>query len=372
MNLEFSFTSILDTAGVLQGLILGILLIILNKKKLKSTFFLGLFLIVYALQRIPHILAEVHAFDKYPELFLLPLTFLWIIYPLFFIYTQQISILQDAKTKYWLLYPGLLFYIFQIYIYFLPYETKLAIAPEPWFELCFFIGILFGWSVAIWNLKIISNHKIEVYNQFSMTRYKELRWARTFLIVSVIGSMIYLFQHFAMDKNIYSRIFFLIFDLTIIYWVSYHGVKQINVQSVLSKEDIFESTRSPIAIKNNTTTSKDKSSQYLMEQIDKYMTTSEEFINKELSITDLASKLNVHPKRISNTINTLRKKNFNSYVNQFRIHKAIAMLKSNMSINLSMDGIGKEVGFHSKSAFYAAFKKVTGTTPTKFIEKQAV
>lgn len=370
MNLEFNFTSILDTAGVLQGLLLGILLLILNWVRRKKTFYLGVFLILYALQRIPHILAEVNAFETYPELFLMPITFLWFLYPLFFIYTQEISILEDEKTKYWLLYPGFLFYIFQIYIYFLPFETKVEIAEKAWFSASFFVGISYGWCIAIWNLKLISNHKIEVNNQFSMTRKRELRWARTFLIVSVIGSMIYLFQHFLLDKNIYSRIFFLIFDLLIIYWVSFHGVAQLSVNSLLSKKAMLETLPEDLNAQHSIVPNSDKNYAEIMEKIDSYMTTSEVFTKSDLSIIELANELNKHPKLISTTINSVRNQNFNTYVNHFRINKAIGMLKSYDSSNLSIEGIGKEVGFHSKSSFYKAFKKVTGVTPAEYKNKE--
>lgn len=370
MNLEFNFTSTLDIAGVLQGLILGTLLIYLFKKKDKSILYLGVFLVLYALQRIPDILTELNAFEKNPELFLLPLISLWVIYPLFFIYTQQIALLKDEKIKYWLLYPGVLFYIFQIYIYFLPYEAKLEISSEPYFKLGYFLGILFGWFVSIWNLKLIENHKIEVNNQFSMAQFKELRWVRTFLIVSVTGSMLYIVQYYLIDKNLYSRIFFLSFDLLIIYWVSYHGVEQLNVHSLLSEKNMFETLSEPAALKNDTVISSDKYKAERMAQIENYMSNSEIYTKPDLTIIDIAGQLTMHPKLISTTINSVRGQNFNTYINQYRIDKAITLLKSNASLNLSIEGIGNEVGFNSKSSFYTAFKKVTGTTPIDYKKKE--
>lgn len=100
------------------------------------------------------------------------------------------------------------------------------------------------------------------------------------------------------------------------------------------------------------------------------MRTSESFVKSELTIVDVAKDLRIHTKQISTAINKVHHQNFNSYVNQFRIEKAIKLLRE-QDTNLSIEGIGYEVGFHSKSAFYAAFKKVTGTTPTKFKEKKA-
>ena len=106
-----------------------------------------------------------------------------------------------------------------------------------------------------------------------------------------------------------------------------------------------------------------------MENIDSYMKTTEAFVRTELTIIDLSEKLKVHPKRISASINTIFNENFNSYVNQLRIKKAKFLLTDQASSYFSIEGIGKEVGFHSKSAFYSAFKKVTGTTPTKYKER---
>lgn len=370
MELDFNIISILDIAGTIQGLVLGILLIVLNKRKHKSTFFLGLFLILYAVQRIPDILTELNVFEYYPQLFLLPFISLWVLYPIFFIYTQQVSILKNQKIKYWLLYPGILFYIFQIYVFFLPYQTKLGLMETKWFSFLYFIGMCLGWLIAFWNLNIISKHTTEVSNQFSTTQSKELKWARIFLIISVVGSMTYIFQYYLIEKNIYTRIFFIFFDLLMIYWVSYHGVVQRNILSILSKKEMSyidnESVREEKVVSVDI-----ESLEACMKRVDEYMVTSESFIRSELTIVDLADQLKVHPKRISNVINKIHGKNFNNYVNEFRIRKAELLLQNNKLENLSIEGIGNEVGFHSKSAFYSAFKKVTGTTPTRYKSQHA-
>ena len=101
------------------------------------------------------------------------------------------------------------------------------------------------------------------------------------------------------------------------------------------------------------------------------MNSSEIFVNSELTIMDLADGINKHPKLVSEAINTVGKQNFNSYINQYRIKKAEVLLKTDKNINLSIEGIGNEVGFKSKSAFYTAFKKFTGTTPTSFKDHRA-
>ena len=106
-----------------------------------------------------------------------------------------------------------------------------------------------------------------------------------------------------------------------------------------------------------------------MVQIEDHMRTTEVFINPELTIVDLAEGWKVHSKLISTSINIIANQNFNIYVNRLRIEKALALLKTGNLEAYSMEGISIEVGFKSKSAFYAAFKKATGTTPIKYKAK---
>ncbi|MGB7395559.1 MAG: helix-turn-helix domain-containing protein [Pricia sp.] len=374
--MEYNFYAFFETVGFIQALTLGALLTAVHKSKYKSTLFLGFFLLAFALETVPIILESLGAFDLYPSLYLLPFDFFWLHFPLFYIYTQQISIFSDDKIKYWVLYPGILAFIAQLIFFFFSYEIKFAIADSVGYDIYTYCKIAYGLVIGVYTLFILNRHRIEVHNYFSMVESKELKWARNFLIFNIIGSLLYSIFNHTIGKSIFAEIFFVCFDLILIYWVSYHGVKQRNVISLLVKKEEFESASiEPLekilagrVDESNDESDKKEDKEALMEKIDAYMVSSESFTHKDLTIIDLSERLEVHPKRISTTINTVQNQNFNAYVNQFRVKKAEELLQDESKGHLSIEGIGNEVGFHSKSAFYSAFKKFSGTTPSKYKE----
>lgn len=371
-NLNFNFQVLLDAIGLVQGLTIGILLMVMSLRTFRSTFYLGLFLLFYALELATWISVNTKISESYPELFLLPFNFSWILFPLFYVYTQQVSVFSNRRIKYWLLFPGVITILAQLIIFWLPFEMKQEIEESFWHVLIFWIlGNYYSWIVGIWNLRLLYRHRIEVLNTFSQISFKELQWARFFLIylliTSVFGHIIaYGFPTIIEDNTIFS-----VMDLIAIYWVSYFGITQRNVRSIYATTFSKYSQKDPLPVKSNPDEMIPERLEELMAFIDNYMNSSEIFVNSELTIMDLADGINKHPKLVSEAINTVGKQNFNSYINQYRIKKAEVLLKTDKNINLSIEGIGNEVGFKSKSAFYTAFKKFTGTTPTSFKDHRA-
>lgn len=105
----------------------------------------------------------------------------------------------------------------------------------------------------------------------------------------------------------------------------------------------------------------------LLQRLDQLMGEQELFKDPNLKLPTVAKKLNILPHRLSQLLNDNLGKNFSLYINEHRIEAAKAQLKNQPAF--SLEAIGYDCGFNSKSTFYATFKKHTGTTPAKFRSK---
>ena len=87
------------------------------------------------------------------------------------------------------------------------------------------------------------------------------------------------------------------------------------------------------------------------------------YLNEELTLHSFAKGINMSSRLISSCINKSMGHNFNEWVNNYRVEKALEMIKSDQKNTLSIEGIGSDSGFKSRSAMYAAFKKKLGHSP---------
>jgi len=97
-----------------------------------------------------------------------------------------------------------------------------------------------------------------------------------------------------------------------------------------------------------------------------YMKTCKPYLEPELTIEQLSSKLSVRPKALSQVINESLQQNFFDFINRYRIEEAKHLLKAPPDKKMTVSEILYEVGFNSKSSFYTLFKKYTGLTPKDF------
>ncbi len=96
----------------------------------------------------------------------------------------------------------------------------------------------------------------------------------------------------------------------------------------------------------------------------------EQFLDSNLSLARMASKLETNSNYLSRIINHYKEKNFNNYINDLRIIYATEELKRNHILRkYTIKAIALEVGFKNAESFTNAFYKRVGIYPSYYIKE---
>lgn len=106
-----------------------------------------------------------------------------------------------------------------------------------------------------------------------------------------------------------------------------------------------------------------------IEAIRQLMEEKKVYRTQKLSISDIAKQLNYSPKALSALINEYFNKNFNDFINTYRVKEVEHRLASGDHKKFAIVTIALDAGFNSKSSFYEVFKKLTGKSPTVYIQE---
>ncbi len=99
-----------------------------------------------------------------------------------------------------------------------------------------------------------------------------------------------------------------------------------------------------------------------------YINAEKPYLNEEFDIEDIAEKLDIPRHHIIYCFTMILKKKFTTYRTTLRVEHAKELLSAGSANTLSIDGIGSQSGFPSRSSFYASFKSETGMTPSQYLE----
>lgn len=88
------------------------------------------------------------------------------------------------------------------------------------------------------------------------------------------------------------------------------------------------------------------------------------FLNPNLTLDETAKELKISKHLLSQYLNERVGKSFTNFINEHRIEKAKQLLES--KTNYTIEGLGYDSGFNSKSTFFSTFKKLTGKTPSEY------
>lgn len=105
------------------------------------------------------------------------------------------------------------------------------------------------------------------------------------------------------------------------------------------------------------------------ESIVDYLHTNKPYLNPDFDISDIAFDLKIPQNHVSYCISNIMNTRFTKLKSELRIQHAIELLKDGHNSSITIDGIGIQSGFKTRSYYYEVFKKETGYTPSEYLEQ---
>lgn len=263
----------------------------------------------------------------------------------------------------------------------------------------YYIGdVEFWFSIALdlfyiyLSLRLYRQYRTWIKNQFSETETISFRWFRNFivamLLVTVFGYLMD-FLSVTYNLNFWQNWWDELAKVVLIYYVSIEGyaqrqpTRQLRFRPEDPPKEPASSVDEPARVLVSSITGKQPAAVLeparqataqlpdLPERLAgllAYMDAEKPHLDPDLSLTDLARQLHTNPVLLSQVINAGAGKNFNDFVNEYRVEEFKRQVRDPANAHLSLLGIALDCGFNSKATFNRAFRKFTGQSPKEFAE----
>jgi len=224
--------------------------------------------------------------------------------------------------------------------------------------------VYFGYT--LWKYR---DYRRYIFENFSDTEGMEFQWLRNFLIAflaaQIISLLFIIVYALSIEQLSYIDHWYSYFAWgAIVYYVSIGGY---GAHPRLDLPIEFEKKKEEPTIEIN---EPEKLENKLGEQLSAIMKTEKLYLNADLTLSELAKRMRTSPSNSSKSINQFYEKNFNDFVNAYRVEEVkIKLMKPEVS-HLSLLGIALECGFKSKATFNRAFKKHSGSSPSEYLKSQ--
>lgn len=104
----------------------------------------------------------------------------------------------------------------------------------------------------------------------------------------------------------------------------------------------------------------------MFKEISDLVITEKLYLESDLSLSKLSEMIGQSTQKTSSVINQYAQRNFNDFINYYRIEDAKRILSNPENKKFTISSIAFDKGFSSLSSFNSAFKKFEGTTPSSF------
>lgn len=229
-------------------------------------------------------------------------------------------------------------------------------------------SIFLCYNIAQWRLVLAFNRTQN--DSFRKDNLPIINWVVFLSAFGTVLNVVYLFQ-----KIVFSNSDFFINLMLVIFYLYY----AVMWYSLLFNPDLLKGVKLKTIIPSSPTFGKDETKQVAEEfteygitvrRLENYMQVEQPFLSDQLTISKLSAALFIPEYKLSRCIKHTFNMHFPEYVNRYRIDFIERNFKSNPEWkNYTIDGMAFSAGFNSRNAFYTAFKKIKGITPTEFFKQ---
>ncbi len=402
MNFYFSAYSTPLLFGFIQGWVYAILLWVRGRREERlSDTLLGWVLVALCFDIWIYMLGfgGIEIFWKELEFF--PRTLSWLLPPLVFFYlkSQFDSTFRFRIRDAWHVLPFALDTAYHVLVWAqgpaFVHQWEIKVDYPYLGKPLFALGIIQQFVYLYWSLQLYWAYQVWVKTQFSETDTISFGWFRNFLIaltITLIFSLIMTLIDLWLDLNYWQDWWGNLVGVILIYYVSIEGYAQVQPgRRLVFQSDVLMVTQRPVSLapvsasvaeeefveQQHETVSLSKQApsiaipgelRTLLDKLLTYMITEKPYLEPELSLADLARRMHTNPVLLSQVINAGAGKNFNDFVNEYRVEEFKRQVREPANAHLSFLGLALDCGFNSKATFNRAFKKFTGASPKEFAE----
>lgn len=372
----FDVSTLVLAFGAFMGIIISPFLLFAWKGNVNANRILGFSILTLSIILMNTVLQQI-AVDRTKWAFLIRLSspLFYLIGPLAFLYVKACTEEFTFKTKYWLNFvPSLIDFTYNLDFYFnktaeekLTYQHDMM-DGDPQLEIMVIsiIKILHIFIYYLASQREIIRYRRNLKNVKTYIDPAFETWLRVYtnsiLGIIVIAVLLVLTRfHNSLEVAIFLTFFLIILGVQL---------------AALIKPEIFHGFPEPRKAEALRTSSSSLMSEEekdkLFQQLLTYMEEERPFEDPEISLDNLAEQLQTKRNYLSLVINEKGGKNFMDFINSYRVEEIKQRFEDPESSNFTILSIAFDVGFNSKSAFYTAFKKSTGVTPTEYRKSIAV
>jgi AraC-like DNA-binding protein len=370
MSLTFNAYSTLLALGFIQGAVYALLLWVRGiRNERSSDILLGWLLVAACVEILPYTLGFLGINILWERLFFFPHSMGMLIGPLFYFYfiVQTNSEFRFSRKHILHLAPFLLVAGYHLIIWLMGKDFVMAWDAEvhrgyhinTLEEVGYFISNITYFMLA---LKLYTAYRKWTPTMFSDPDSISFSWYRNFLIsiglaiaFSWLMRVVDSYWNLPYQQDWWDKVFVIF----IIYYISISGYSQSQRQRIVYAGINRELAKPIITLADD---------HLLNNKLQTSMQDQKLYRKSDLSLHELAGLLDCTASKLSAHINTAHQKNFNDFINSYRVQEVKQMLEAGKHKTLSLLGIGLDAGFNSKATFNRVFKKLTGMTPNEYVK----